>query len=414
VILWSYAPLSTKCTFTLSGQDPYIGLVYYPVDGRLHDTTQFLDPTVFQMVSRRRFPAPATDAFWLYLDESYLPDGRYLVTAIPDSVGGDPTVYEVLIKSGCRVSYLPPAGVSPPPFCIVTGAEFDPAGNPIIDMRIRALLEPKKNSSAVAAWGRVAGETSALTDVGGNWQIMLAPTDRLIPKTRYRIIRDSILTGRDEHRGLYIPDEITATLNDVIVITSIKDGEITPSGPQEPPLLPPGYVLMTGQAVDVIGQPMANLEITIGTAYQQVPTVQVPNQIGQTADAAVIMPETRFITKTPPDSVKTLSGYPSSPLLTDLLPIGSEIISVTDGFGETYAPPFFSYIPTTGALTFTQPFVGLVRYRVPSDGKFSVALAPAKSYWIQIGPKAIRIPFHIYGGIAAFDVGSVVYAPCIK
>ena len=411
MILWHFAPSATEAQFKFVGSDPYIGLVLSPLDGRLHGDTEFSDPNAYIFRSQDRYPRPAQDFFWLFLDEAFLPDGRYLVYATSNAPSPVSTTYEVIIRAGARIDFIPPPGFTPPPFTVVTGAEVDPAGNGVSGVEVVMTLEAKKNNGAMASWGSVAGSSAVATDAAGTWAAPVAPSSRMIPPTAvYRLTRRHFSFGSKVNDDLFVPERVSISLQDLLAYSAIKAAQIVPAPDPEPLNVPDGYVVERGLVVDAIGRPMADVPVTVGMGLPQSPTSLIPNQVPQTETRRVFVPsDSIFTTSTPPSRLGTVSAFPGSPIGSAQLPPGSSIISILDGFGVSYGPPATTYDPVTGLLIFAVPFTGTVKYRTPSDGTFRVALPIGNSYWIQVGGSAVRATFKLYGGLSEFDIGKVTF-----
>jgi hypothetical protein len=410
MLLWALGINATRVDFSVVGQSPYLGLVLSSQDGRLHDRTEFGDPAESLFPSTRRFPAPSQNVFWLFLDETFIPDGRYLVQATSNAVGALPVVYEIVIRGGIQVDFPGPPGFTPPPFCLVTGAEFGPDGAPLNGVKVTAYMESSKPS--VATWGSVYGTSETVSDISGAWALPLAPTPLLMPQATYRIAKRHMEFGISQDLGIFVPASVgTRTLSSLIAESAIRKMEIFPAPAAVPAPPPAGYITVTGTVVDVTGRPMDSVPVTIGTGYWGTPAAAIPNAVGATAVAPLYAIESEFRTATTANKVLTVAAYPAAPITTVTIPIGSEIISVADGFGNTFGPPLVTYVPTTGVITFDAPFVGVVKYRTPSDGSFSVSVPMPGAYWIQVGITGERHPFTIHGGITTFDVGKAVFYP---
>lgn len=345
-----------------------------------------------------------------------IPDGTYLVESTSNAVGAQIVVYEIVIKDRMRIGFAPPPGFPPPPFTMVTGQEYDPAGAAIIGVEASMGLDPKSGNGALSSWGSVSGPAnSQKTDVAGIWRIPVAPSDQLIPKGQtYRLTRRHHLFGSKVIDGLFVPSQNEISLNDLVRYSYVKKTELAPL-PSPAALTPPaGYAVVTGLLVNPSGIPMASVPVTLGIGIPQTPSALIPNLVGSTAPANVFFPESTFSTTTTPHRVATKSAYPAAPITSTTIPIGAEIVSVTDGYGATLGPPDVTHVPSTGGVTFLAPFVGTLKYRVPSDGKFEIAVPPGNSYWLKAGNSGeIRITFDLFGGISTFDIGKITFGPVI-
>lgn len=407
MILWHRGnPNATTSYFKIVGSDPFLGLVLSPLDGQLHDAVELTSPDSYRFPTQKRYPAPANDIFFKYLNEAFMPDGVFLVHA-SDNTGGQ-EVYEIVIKNGVRVFGAAAPTTIPPPFCLVRGQEFNPDGTGVADVMVSMVLEPKKNRGTMAPWGRVSGEASTSSDITGAWEIPVAPSDLLTPKTTYALTRRHYSFGNEIDGALFVPNQADVTVGDLIKYSTIKAAEI-PAPTSEALNVPVGYAKMIGTVVDVAGRPMGSEPVWVGTGNPQGPLVAVPNVIPAAPAARLFAPESSISVLTTADKVITISAYPGQSIVTAALGAGSALLTVADGFGQTLPASSFTYTQATGQLDFSSPFTGTVKYRIPSDGKFAVALPSGASYWVQVGANGIRIPFTIFGGIDEFDIGKISF-----
>lgn len=407
MILWHNAPNATAAYFKVAGSSPYLGLILSPLDGRLHDPADLFDPRASLFKSTARYPVPVNDIFYVFLDESSIPDGTYLVHASSDA-GGAVSLYEILIKGGRRVMYTPPPGVTPPPFCLVTGTELGMDGNGISGVQIVAALQDKKSSGVTSTFGNISSTATVETDVAGGWSLPLPKTKDLIPETLTEIALRHYSFGRKSATDLYIPDQDTIAWKDLLPYSLIKSREILDQASAPSLNVPTGYVKITGRVVDAAGKPMANLPVRIGISNAPQPASAPPNVIpSESAQALLIAGDVQELA-TSMAVLKTVSAYPDAAVSSMSLGAGSELLEAIDGYDRALRATQFSYNQTTGTLSFSAPFTGIVKYRVPSDGKFEAVMIPGNAYWVQVGETALRFPFDLYGGIAAFDVGEVM------
>ena len=408
MILWHLAPNSNTAYFKVVGSDPYVGLILSPLDGRLHDPADLFDPRASLFKSTSRYPVPVNDIFYVFLDESSIPDGSYLVHASSD-VGSAVSVYEILIKSGRRVMYTPPPGVTPPPFCLVTGTELGLDGTGLSGVQVVSTLLSKKSSGVTSTFGNISSNAATETDVAGKWILPLPKTKDLIPETLSEIVWRHYSFGRKSASDLYIPDLDTIAWMDLLSHSFIKFREI-PDQAAAPALnVPAGYVKITGRVVDVSGKPMGGLPVKIGISNAPQPVSAPPNVIPAEAEQALLVAGGTQELTTSMAVIKTMSAYPGAPVSSMSLGAGSELLEVIDGYDRALRATQFGYNQTTGVLTFSVPFTGIVKYRVPSDGKFEAVMIPGSAYWVQVGEAALHFPFDLYGGITDFDVGEVMY-----
>jgi hypothetical protein len=112
---------------------------------------------------------------------------------------------------------------------------------------------------------------------------------------------------------------------------------------------------------------------------------------------------------TTPNLIKTQSFMPGpTETLSVSVEPGSELITIVDGRGGVLsAPADFTFDRSSWVVTFGSPFFGVVKYRVPSDGRFSFMLLSGFEYWIQIGQNTLRRHFTVPAGAQSFDVSSL-------
>lgn len=408
MILWHHAPGATTAYFKVVGSDPFVGLVLSPLDGRLHDPADLFDPRASLFKSTQRYPVPVTDIFYAFLDESRIPDGTYMVEATSD-IGAAVSLYEISIKSGRRIMYTPPPGVTPPPFCVVTGTEIGLDGTGISGVQVIAELQGQKKTGVTSAYGNIASCAVTETDVAGGWMLPLPKTKDLIPETLTGMTWRHYSFGKRTAIDLYIPDTDTITWQNLLQYSLIKSREIPDQDATPAINVPAGYVKITGKVVDAAGKPMASLPVKIGVSNGPQPVSAASNVIPAASAELLLVADSVQRLTTTASMLKTMSAYPGAEVSTMALGAGSELLEVIDGYDRSLKSSQFTYDQATGALDFTAPFAGIVKYRVPSDGKFEAVMIPGIAYWVQVGEAAMRFPFDLYGGITSFDVGEVMY-----
>lgn len=410
VILWALCPQATECDFQVAGIDPNTGMALSKLDGKLYSPTNFIDPETFIFRAKYRFAAPFQDIFYQWIDETLMPDGKYAVTYTPVGGTGLRGAYDVRIAGGVEqfAPAIPGISTNLPTTNIVTGREMAPGGIGVSGVKICARITLPAGATAVSTpYGSFSGEACTYSGRDGTWALPLIPETTYGPGASYTFTKILPGQGTQTFPGVLTGDTGGA-LDQLLIASNIAALQVNqPTLFPELPAPTSGYCKVTGRAVDVSGKPMANLPVQFGTTDPMLQMWAIANS-GGVAEAGVeplVMLESTATTYTPPETVATQAVAANSPQKTVTLPAGAILISVTDGRGFALSSPSaFSYDRTAWIVTFTTPFYGVIKYKLPSTGRFAAYLMSGREYWIQLGKTGTRRTFVIPPGVSAFDV----------
>lgn len=405
MLLWSNSIGAESVDFVVTQLFPNTGYVFSKADCQLHQLTNLQDAELYTIHGTAKFPAPAVDIFWAYLDESYLPDGTYLAQCTPST--GPVTTYSFNVVGGVERYGTFPAGVIPNiATCVVSGRELDPSGAAVRGVMIQAAVQDPSATSS----GSVSGFVQVESAVDGTWSLPLIPSSQLRGDGSY--IFRKLGPGRPvrEFYDVVIPDATSASFDTVLATSFIAANEIaTPFQPAAPPRQA-GYATVTGRIVDVAGVPKGSVSVLFGVEQNFISEF-APRSGGFNTDAAALQVkmESQVTARTAPDLVLTKSAYPGASGTSLALEPGAFLAEVRDGNGDALGRQKYNYDPVTGVITFASPFVGIVKYRVATTGVFSINLKTGCDYWVQVGNATLRRAFALPEGTDVMDIGELTW-----
>lgn len=407
MIVWSHAPGATAVKFSISAINPLVGNCNF-VTNRFEYQSADSDEGAYFITTKNKLTAPVPDVFYEYVDESLFQDGQFLISYEPVGGTGSTGVYSVRVIDGVESQPNLPLSSTAPKLCLISGREIGIDGAPRRDVSILVFFD--NGDTAYSTAGFVAGAVKTKTDIDGQWELGLIPTEFLYPQARYVFEIRHPDFGLKRFDNIYIPNVSRTDLNYALVYSKIKSSEITPPFMEQLGPVADGYCRVTGRIVNVAGVPISGLKVRIGQSQNMDRIMTTPaNTYGGTTEIMTGM-ESVVTIATEPNIISTISKYPGDDATGIALPIGSDVLGVIAGSGnELRVPVDFSYDKASGLISFIRPFVGIVKYRQNSGGRFQVDLPSGNEYWVQLGDIPLRYPLRIRTGVSSLILSEFRY-----